>query len=224
MTALPTTLKKVLDEHLPFASTSARAIQRAIALHIGHTTRGGKIDPIALREQCEEANLFNYVPEGYEKNTFGANYTVNMKKDAAYFDGDKTGWTLTDDGKTEAKRIFDKGESPTKRRTSESAASSKPKASNAKPKAVKKEAKKASAKKAKVKAPAKKGTTAKKSKAKASTSKASSSKKATKPKAKATTADRVARKAAARRKKRELTQDTPAAADVAVEETASAAS
>lgn len=220
MSNLPTTLKKVLDEHLPFDSSSARAIQRCIALHVGHTSRG-KIDPAVLREQCEAANLFDYVPEGYEKNTFGANFTVNMRKDEAYFEGDKDGWKLTNEGKAEAKRIFDKGEAPTKRRTSAPKAEKKAsKASKAKPKTKAKKAKTNAKKKAASKTASKKKASTSKKKSTASSSK----KKATKSKAskaKPKTADRVSRKAAARRKKRTLEKEQdaqPAAAEAPAQE------
>jgi len=113
---IPEKLSKVLNEHLPFETASARAIERTIALYIGSTTAGGKIDPLQLRAYCREAKLFDYIADGAKRPGFGANFSANMKKDANYFDGDKTGWTLTAAGKGEAKRIFDKGEAPTRRR------------------------------------------------------------------------------------------------------------
>lgn len=210
MTNLPTTLKKVLDEHCPFDSTSARAIQRVIALHVGHTSRGGKIEATALREQCAAANLFDYVPEGYERNTFGANFSTNMKKDSdatkvcgktgktipyredgGLWSVTEDGWKLTTAGKAEAKRIFDKGEAPTKRRTSEPKASS----TKTKTKAAKNtKASKTKASKTKPKKPAKK--------TKASKSTKTATKSSTKSK---TPANRQRRKAAQRRKRREVT-------------------
>lgn len=107
-------LKKVLDTHLPVTESSSRSIQRVAALWLGHST--GKIDPAELRQLCNDLELFDY--EGRAGgNNFGANFTQNMKKDATYFPGDHTsGWKLSAEGKAEAKRIFEDGEAPTRRR------------------------------------------------------------------------------------------------------------
>ena len=181
----PTELKKVLDAHLPFALSSARAIQRVAALYLGHIASNNKINPGELRALCDGLDLFAVeAAQGSTRyagqSTFGANFTANMKKDHPYFDGDKGGWVLTAEGRAEAKRIFVQGEAPTKRRVS----------SDAKPKAEKKA-------KAKPKA------------------KAEKKPKAAKPKAPTATdvGSTVSRKAALRKKKRELDQaqaSTPA--------------
>ena len=151
---IPATLKKVLEAHLPFDSSSARAIQRTAALHIGHETRGGKIEPDALRDLCEALSLFDIeAGEGTSgrykgTSTFAANFSQNMKKDDWLFEGSTgDGWKLTATGKAEAKRVFDKGEAPAKRRPS--AGGSKPKAKpKAKSKAKPKKKAKAKPKKA----------------------------------------------------------------------------
>ena len=147
---IPEKLSKVLNEHLPFETASARAIERTIALYIGSTTAGGKIDPLQLRAYCREAKLFDYIADGAKRPGFGANFSANMKKDANYFDGDKTGWTLTAAGKGEAKRIFDKGEAPTRRR-GPSGTSAPKKPAKAKPAKPAKDKDKAKAKPAKAK-------------------------------------------------------------------------
>jgi hypothetical protein len=215
MSNLPTALKTVLDKHVPFDTSSARAIQRTIALFVGHTTKG-KIDPATLRDLCDKADLFSIEAGkgptgGYAgRNTFGANFCSNMVKDSAYFDGDKTGWKLTSEGKAEAKRIFDKGEAPTKRRTKKTKAST----TSTKTKTVKKtKATKTKAKKTKA------SKSAKKTKASKSTSKSTTKKTS---KGKASTPTRASRKAAQRRKKRDLAPE-PAAATPAPEPATAAA-
>jgi len=211
---VPAKLTKVLEQHLPTDTSSSRAIQRVAALYLGHTA--GAITNDGLRELCRALLLFDY--EGATgRNTFGANFTVNMKKDEAYFAGDyANGWKLTADGKAEAKRIFDQGEAPTRRRSSGN-----PKAAKA-PKA--KAAKKAPNPKAAKKAPAvKKAPAAKKAKeAKPKAAKKAPTKKAEKktdPKATTTDDDRAKRKAAARKKKRNLKPETtPATVVDSIEE------
>lgn len=118
-------LKKVFTAHLPIDESSSRSIQRVVALYLGHTVT--KIDPQVLREVCSDLGLFDYEGGGKKKeNNFGANFTQNMKKDVALFDGDhSTGWKLTAAGKAEAKSIFEDGNAPTKRRVE---GGSKPKA------------------------------------------------------------------------------------------------
>lgn len=145
-TKVPAKLQKFLDDKLPVKSASSRSVQRVAALWLGHND--GKIEPAALRDLCTALKLFDYAGrEG--QNNFGANFTMNMRKDAAYFDGDKTGWKLTAAGKAEAKNIFEDGGEPTLRRVEGGA---KPKA--AKPKAPAKKAEKAKPAAAKPKAKA----------------------------------------------------------------------
>jgi hypothetical protein len=158
-TKVPAKLQKVVDTHLNPDTTSSRAIQRAAALWIGHND--GKIERDALRGLCEALNLFDYEGRTGENN-FGANFTINMKKDGHYFEGDhEKGWKLTAAGKAEAKAIFEDGAEPTRRYVAGGAKPKAPKA--AKPKAEKKApVKKAEAKKAEPKkAPAKKAEKAK---------------------------------------------------------------
>jgi hypothetical protein len=207
MSNLPADLKKILDTHFPFDTTSSRAIQRGIALYVGHTTPGGVIAATVLRETCHQALLFDFVPKGFEKNTFGANFTQNMKKDSAYFAGDKAGWKLTASGKDEAKHIFDEGKEPTKRRTPGEPKAPKPKAEKKaapKPKAPKPKAEKKAA--PKPKAPKPKAEKKAAPKAKAPKPKAV---KAPKVKESNAPSDSAKRKAALRRKKRDLSA-TPA--------------
>ena len=198
-TTVSSQLKKVLDAHLPFNSSSARAIQRVAALYLGHETRGGLILADALRASCEQLKLFDIeagagASGAYKgQSTFAANFTQNMKKDDWLFESATDGWKLTTVGRAEAKRIFEKGEAPAKRRPSSGAkAKPKAKASKAKSKATKAKPKKASAK---PKAAAK-------------------AKKTTKPKASTST---TKKKAAKRRKKRELAKPVEADAGASVE-------
>lgn len=150
MTAVPTALKNVINTHLPPADNSSRSIQRVCALFLG--LGGKKIAKDALHEVCEGLSLFDY-DNGSGKNTLAANFTQNMKKDHAYFDGDhKTGWKLTTEGRAEAKRIFTNGEAPTKRRSTGTKKASKKKAKAKAKKKAKAKPKKKAAKKAKKKA------------------------------------------------------------------------
>jgi hypothetical protein len=142
-------LKKVFDTHLPVDEASSRSIQRVAALWLGHTSEG-RVDPAALRELCNELQLFDY--EGKKgENNFGANFAQNMTKDHHYFDGDKTGWKLTAVGKAEAKSIFDDGNPPTRRISTKPKKEKKPKEKKEKkakaPKAEKAKAKPAKGKK-----------------------------------------------------------------------------
>jgi primosomal protein N' len=187
--SIPAALKKVIEKHLPPEESSSRSIQRVCALFLGQG--GKKFTKDALYAACDGFNLFSY--EGAAgRNTFAANFTQNMKKDVAYFKGDhESGWKLTPDGNAEAKRIFTEGQAPTKRRpgpTAKAKTSKKAKAKKAKKKATKAKAKK-------------KAKTAKKVAAKKKTK--TSKKKATPQKATKKTS-KVQRKAAVRRKKREL--------------------
>ena len=139
-------LKRVLDKHC----TSQRSIQRVSALFIGLSEN--KIDPQVLRDVVIKFDAYN-IP----------NFTQNMKKDDAYFVGDKDGWKLTPEGRKEAKAIFNDGGEPTKRRGAEpkKKTKKKTKAKKTKKKTKKKKAKKVAKKKTKAK-PATKKTPTKK--------------------------------------------------------------
>jgi hypothetical protein len=180
-TKVPAKLAKFYETHLKIDESSSRAVQRVAALWLGHTD--GKIESDALKALCAALGLYDY--EGrMGDNNFGANWTCNMKKDAAYFDGHcTTGFKLTAVGKAEAKAIFEDGQPPTRRRVE----------GGAKPKS--KATKKAPVKKAEPKKPA-------------AVKAAKPEKKAAAQKKAAPAGDEAARKAAAKRralaKKRDL--------------------
>lgn len=159
---LDSKLKKIIAKY----ANSMRATERLIALHMGHTK--GKIPTEDLRDLCRVAGLFEY-------DNFSANFTLNMSKDCALFEGHcTTGWKLTKRGKDEAKRVFDADEEPARRQPRTDAKPKPKKKAKAKPK-------KAAPKKAKPK--------------KKTATKKAAQKKATKPKAKPAPKKKATKKA-----------------------------
>lgn len=78
---------------------SRRSQQRLIALRMG---LAGPIDKEGLRKACEKKGCYN-----------APNFSMDMKKDAVYFNpiekgGKVTGWKLTPTGKTVAKKVEEK--------------------------------------------------------------------------------------------------------------------
>lgn len=208
MSSVPAPLKKVLTKHCPFETTSMRMIQRVCALYLGSQ---GTITREALFELCEAAGLD-------ELKNFRPNFTMNMKKDEAFFKLDKhpASWTLTSEGKAEAKRVFDNSEAP----STQPSRAGKPKAAKKAKTSKKKASSKKSTKKASAKGKGSKKKTSKKSggKKKAASKKKTSKKKAAaKPKAKKKASTKKKKTSAAAKarlkKKRDLSKkaDKPAA-------------